>query len=404
MPTQPRMPGPVEYVVLVALITSIVALGTDIMLPALGMIGTDLGLADLNDAQLVVSAFFLGIALGQIFAGPLSDRFGRKPVIYAGFALFALGCLLSMTTESWTAMILGRILQGVGASGPRIVSIALVRDSFEGRPMARIMSFISAAFILVPIVAPAIGQGLIALSGWRSTFAFMILIAVASTIWLHMRMPETHPLDRRKPFSATQIFSGLAIVLRTPAALGYTLATGLIFGAFLGYLSSAQQVFQVTFGVGTLFPLYFAVAALSIGAAALLNARLVMRLGMRRLTTRALTVLVALSLACLARLVAGDHEIPLWVFMIWQLSAFFCIGILFGNLTALAMEPLGAIAGLGAAFVGALSTLMSLPLGWSVGHAFDGTATPLVAGFALLGLLSLITCILTDRAAPAPPA
>ncbi|MSU89307.1 MFS transporter [Rhodobacteraceae bacterium 2CG4] len=397
----PNTPPLAEYIALVALMISIVALATDLMLPALDDIGRDLSVANANDAQMVVSAFFLGLAAGQMFVGPLSDSFGRKPVIYAGYALFVLGCILSMVTTSWSVMLLGRALQGLGAAAPRVVTVALVRDSYQGRAMARIMSFVMAVFILVPALAPAIGQGLVHLGGWRATFAGLIVPALVALIWFRLRMPETQPRAQRPPFSVARITAGLGQILRTRSAMGYTVSAGLIFGAFLGYLSSAQQVFQTTLQVGERFPLYFGIAALSVGASSVVNSRLVMRLGMRRLSRGALIGLTALSIAFLAPLAAFDGVPPLPLFMAWQLSSFFCIGILFGNLTALSMEDLGELAGLGAAFVGSLSTFMALPLGWAIGNGFDGTVIPLVTGFAVLGGAAMVTVSWTGRAAAA---
>ncbi len=399
MHSDPKTPPLPEYIALVALMISIVALATDLMLPALDIIGHDLSVANVNDAQMVVSSFFLGLAAGQLVVGPLSDSFGRKPVIYSGYALFVLGCILSMTTTDWSVMLLARALQGLGAAAPRVVTVALVRDSYEGRAMARIMSFVMAVFILVPALAPAIGQGHVHLGGWRATFAGLIIPALVALTWFALRMPETQPRAQRPPFSVTRITAGLGQILRTRSAMGYTVSAGLIFGAFLGYLSSAQQVFQITLQVGERFPLYFGIAALSVGASSVFNSRLVMRLGMRRLSRGALIGLTALSVAFLAPLAAFDGVPPLPLFMAWQLSSFFCIGILFGNLTALSMEDLGELAGLGAAFVGSLSTFMALPLAWMIGNGFDGTVFPLVFGCAVLGATAMATVSWTGRTA-----
>jgi DHA1 family bicyclomycin/chloramphenicol resistance-like MFS transporter len=400
-----RMKTPsVEYIALVALLISIGAMGTDLMLPALDVIGAELGAARANDVHYIVTAFFLGMAAGQLVVGPLSDSFGRKPVVYAGYALFVLGCVISMTTDSWTMMMLGRVLQGLGAAAPRIVTVALVRDEYEGRAMARIMSIVMAAFIIVPILAPALGQVLIFFGGWRLTFVGLAVLGIAVSLWFAARQPETLPPARRRPFSLRQIWAGIREIVGTRVALGYTLATGLMYGMFVGYLGSAQQVFQVTFGVGGLFVVYFAVASASLGAASLLNAALVMRLGMRKLTWMALIGLTVVSLAFWAVLPRFDGVPPLALFLAWQLSAFFCVGIIFGNLNALALEPLGHIAGLGAAFVGSIATFISLPLAGTIGQRFDGTVIPLVAGFALLGLATCACVLWADRTPRRPRA
>ena len=389
-----------EFVTLLALMVAILAMATDIMLPALDTIGRDLDVADPNDAQLVVSSLFVGFAVGQLLVGPLADSFGRKPVIYAGYVIFISGCLLSMFATSFAMMLFGRVLQGLGAAGPRIISISIVRDGYEGRAMARIMSIIMAVFILVPAVAPAMGQGVMLLAGWRSTFAMPLLLAIIAFAWFAARQPETLAPDARRAFSLANIASAIAEACSDRVVIGYTIATGLIFGAFLGYLSSAQQIFTVTFGKGPQFPLYFAVAAIAIGAASVMNSMLVMRLGMRLLTYRALVGISVISAVFLVPTALAQGVPPLWLFMTWLLVIFFCTGILFGNLNALAMEPLGHMAGLGAALVGSIATFISLPLGWLVGNTFDGGVSSLVAGFAVFGCAAIAVMRWVERMAP----
>jgi DHA1 family bicyclomycin/chloramphenicol resistance-like MFS transporter len=402
MNSQPKPLPIVEFVVLLAIMVSIVAMATDIMLPALDEIGGDLGVSDVNDTQLIISTLFLGFAVGQVLAGPVSDSIGRKPVIYVGYLVFIAGCLLSIVATSFTIMLVGRVLQGLGAASPRIVTLALVRDGYEGRAMARIMSIVMAVFIIVPAIAPAIGQGVIAISGWRATFVLLLALAVVSFAWFAARQPETLPPAARRAFSLSNILTGLREACCIRAALGYTVAAGLIFGAFLGYLSSAQQIFQISFRTGQFFPLYFGVAALAIGTASVCNSQLVMRYGMRLLTRRALIGSTVMSLCFLAPVAIMGGVPPLWLFMVWLLANFFCVGIMFGNFNALAMEPLGHMAGLGAALVGSLSTFISLPLGWAVGNSFDGGVLPLVAGFAVLGCASLIVMAWAERVSPNP--
>jgi DHA1 family bicyclomycin/chloramphenicol resistance-like MFS transporter len=254
-----------------------------------------------------------------------------------------------------------------------------------------------AIFIIVPAIAPAIGQGVSITAGWRAIFVLLLSLALVSLVWFAVRQPETLPVAARRAFSLPNLLSGLAEVCRQRASVGYTLGFGLIKGAFLAYLSSAQQIFQISFDTGLLFPLYFAVAALAIGIAAMVNARLVMRFGMHFLNWRALIGITVISAGFAPLVLLAEGVPPLWLFMIWQLASFFCVGILFGNLNALAMEPLGHIAGLGAAFVGSLSTFVSLPLGWAIGQSFDGGVLPLVAGFAVLGLIALVVTAWTER-------
>ena len=375
-----------EFIPLVALLISLDALSSDAMLPALAAIANELGAARPNDAQFVITSLFLGLGVGQMLFGPLSDRIGRKPAIYTGLALFMTGCLASLFASTFEAMIAGRLLQGVGVAGPHVVSMALVRDQYEGRLMARLMSLALAVFILVPTIAPALGQLILWLAGWRTIFATFLAIAALALAWLALRQPETLPAEHRRPFSPRAIAGGVAEVVKIRASLGYTLASGFVFAPFIAYLSSAQQIFQQAYDTGALFPAYFASLALAVGAALLVNGRLVMRHGMRRLCKVASTLVAAVSLAAWGAALAFDGLPPLWLFMVYLASVFMGVGVLFGNLSALAMEPLGHIAGVGAAVVTSLGTLVSVPLGMLIGQRFDGTMYALIVAFALFGV------------------
>jgi DHA1 family bicyclomycin/chloramphenicol resistance-like MFS transporter len=389
-------PGIVEFVILIALIISLVALSIDAMLPALPLIAADLGVTRINDSQFVISVFFAGMALGQLFFGPLSDSVGRRPAIIWGLLLFAAGCLLSIVAIDFEQMLLGRFLQGLGASGPRIVSIALVRDQYKGREMARVMSFVMTVFILVPIFAPAVGQGILQVADWRFIFAMFLCLILVVGLWFWKRQPETLARENRIEFSFAQLFVDIKGILRIRAALGYTLTMGFIFGAFIGYLSSSQQIFQMQYQLHALFPLYFGILACSVGCASLSNARLVMRFGMRRLSRIALRSICLLSFPFFVLALLSDGHPHLYLLMLYLLLLFFCFGILFGNLNALAMEPLGHIAGLGSAVVGSISTLISVVFGIIVADAYDETVLPLVLGFAILGLAGVLVMRWTE--------
>jgi len=381
--------GFAEFIALMAMMTALTALSIDAMLPALSEIGLELGVTRANDSQLVISLLFLGIAAGQMFYGPLSDSIGRKPTIYIGFGLFGIGCLLSMLTTSFQLMLVGRVLQGLGVAAPRVVVLALVRDRYGGRTMAQVMSFVMAVFILVPVIAPSFGQVVLLVAHWRMIFAIYLLLVVVIGIWLAWRQPETLPPDRRIPFSLVRIGRAIREVFSHRPAFGYTVAIGLVSGAFIGYLNSAQQLFQVQYGLGQLFSLYFALLALSLGSASMTNARLVMRFGMRALSFRAMQSIGVLSVIFLAVAALTAGQPPLWSLTLYLLLTFFGVGLLFGNLNALAMEPLGHIAGVGAAVVGSLSTFISLLLGTFIGQSYNGTVFPLVGGFALLSITAI---------------
>jgi len=378
-----------EFISLTAVMLSLVALSVDTMLPALSEIGRDLGVIDNNSSQLIISLFFLGMASGQLLYGPVSDSTGRKPAIYLGYGLFIAGCFLSLFATTLNVMLAGRFLQGFGTAGPRIVSIAIVRDRYEGSAMARVMSFVMTVFIIVPIIAPALGQGMLFLAGWRAIFALFLILALLSLVWFFIRQPETLSKEKRVPFSFTRIRSTVMIIFGNRSAMGYTVTAGLVFGYFLGYLNSAQQIFQEEYALGAAFPLYFAFLALSIGSASLFNARLVLHHTLQSLSRRALISISVLSAGFFLLALWSHGHPPLWTLMAYLFATFFCTGILFGNLNALAMKSLGKIAGIGAGVVGSLSTFISLIAGTAIGQSYNGTVLPLTAGFFMLSLASL---------------
>ncbi len=393
-------PGFVEFVALMGMMVALVALSIDAILPALADIGQDLGVQRDNTNQLIISLLLLGLGLGQIIYGPISDSIGRKPAIGAGFCLFIVGCALSLFAVSFPMFIAGRILQGVGVAGPRIVSIALIRDKYEGRSMARVMSFVMMVFILVPALGPALGQGILLIAEWRAIFVFYLLVTAIIIPWFFIRQPETlAPVDRI-PFSLKRIGLTIREILTTRISFGYTMTAGLVFGAFIGYLNSAQQIFQDLYGLGKQFPLYFSVLALAIGCASFLNARLVMRYGMRALTTGSAQLLAGVSGGFFIVAYMFGGQPPLWLFMVCFMIMFFFSGIMFGNLNALAMEPLGHIAGIGAAVVGSLTTFISVLLSMVIGQLYNGTVLPLVGGFALLSIASIMVIRWTEAEEP----
>ena len=385
-----------EFVALMAFTMSLVALSIDAMLPAFPQMTQDLQVAQANDIQLVVSMLFIGLALGQLFYGPLSDSIGRKPAIYIGFVLFILGSLLSMAASDFSTMLAGRLLQGIGAAGPRTVAVALIRDRFHGSEMARVMSFIMTVFILVPIFAPALGQAILIFAGWRSIFGAFVVLALSILVWLSLRQAETLAKDQRRPFTLRNVKAALLEVMKSRMAMIYMLVAGCISGAFLSYLNTSQQIFQVQYGLGTQFPIYFGVLAVAVGIASLLNSRLVMRFGMHALANRALLLMMALSWLFLAIVWFYGGRPPLWLFMANCLALFFCIGILFGNLNSIAMEPLGHVAGTAASVIGTTTTLLAVVLGYFIGQAYNGTLFPMAFGFVSLITVSVLLTVLTE--------
>ncbi|MCG8613754.1 MAG: multidrug effflux MFS transporter [Pseudomonadales bacterium] len=382
-----------EFIALTALMISMVAMAIDAMLPALGLIGADLQVSHANDAQLVVTVLFLGLSIGQALSGPLSDRFGRRIPILLGMVIFIVGCLISMLAQDFTVMLIGRFLQGLGAAAPRIVSIALVRDQFQGASMARIMSMVMAVFILVPALAPIIGQGILFIADWRAIFAFFLILAVVAVLWFGLRQQETLPEGRRRQITADKVGQALLEVLSHRQTLAYTAASGFLFASFVGYLGSTQQVFVELYQTGTHFPYYFGLLALAIGAASLVNSRIVVRYGMKALCRFAFVCMVLLSLVFVMVTEHANGVPPFAWFMAYMLITFFCIGILFGNLNSVAMEPMGHIAGMASAVISSVGGLISIPLGWYIGYRYDGTILPLVyglAGFSVAGLICVL--------------
>lgn len=386
--SQKTSPSFLEFVVIVSLMMSLTALSIDAMLPALPQIGEDLQVQNTNDRQLVVSMIFLGMAVGQLFFGPLSDSWGRKPAIYTGYGLYIAGALVAAFAASFPLLLFGRLLQGLGTSAPRAVTMALVRDRYKGRMMARVMSFVMTVFILVPMIAPSMGQAILMFSGWRGIFISFIALALITVTWFALRMPETLSPEHRAPFTLQRILETTREIVRIRVALGYTVSAGLVGGAFLGYLNSSQQIFQEQYALGDLFPIYFAIIAFSLGLASFLNSRFVMRFGMRFLIRWSLILIVGLAVLAIAIALPTSGQPPLWSFMAYLMLSFFCVGILFGNQNARAMEPLGHLAGMGAAVVGSLSTLIQMPLGTFIGQNYNGTIFPLVLGIGVLSGVS----------------
>lgn len=378
-----------EFIALTALLISLVAMSIDAMLPALSKIGSDFGVASSNDTQLVVSSIFVGLAIAQMFFGPLSDSWGRKPVIYLGLGIFCVGSLGCMLAPNFKWLLLSRVLQGVGAAGPKIVCVAMVRDKYSGAAMARIMSIVMAVFIVVPAFAPSIGQGILQIGVWRGIFGLLLAHGLIALIWFSLRQEETLKPQRRQALSFRRVAGAIAETFKTRVAFGFTLAAGLVFGAFLGYLNSAQQVFQDIYLVGEWFPVYFGALALALGLASVVNAKLVMVVGMFTLSMRAMWAMVIFSVffAVLATILGGKP--PLILLMVYLVLVFFCIGMLFGNFNAMAMEPLGHIAGTAAAVIASVSTLISLALGLFIGRSLDGTVLPLIYGMAILSSVTL---------------
>lgn len=384
MPTPPPDPGRpppalpfLEFIALLALLFSTVAFSIDAMLPMLTEMGRELSPADPARMQLVITIFVAGMGLGTFLAGPLSDTIGRKPVILGGFGLYMAAAALAAQAESLEALLIARFVQGLGVAGPRVVSQALVRDLYTGRLMARVMSFAMTLFVLVPAVAPLIGAAIGGLFGWRAIFWSFMLFASLGAAWLWIRQPETLPRERRLPLSGARLWAALREVLGQAKVRLYLLAMTFAFAAMFVWISTVALVFETTYDRAADFPFWFAVIALASAPAGLLNARLVLRLGMRRLVTVALGAQLLAGCAMLAGLWAGLGAAEFPAFLAFMMVQFFSIGLIFGNLNALALEPLGHVAGMAASVMAGVSTLLSALIATPLAQLFDGTAVPL---------------------------
>lgn len=372
------------------MMSAIGALATDAIMPALPQMGAELGAVSDNSRQLTISMLFLGLALGQIFYGPLADSRGRKPAIYLGLLVFIVGSLISCFAQDFNLMLVGRLVQGLGVAAARAIPMALVRDQYVGNRMAQVMSFTQTVFILVPMLAPAYGQAILNLGGWRDIYLSFAIVGALLLMWFGLRQPETLTPENRTPFSWQSFGQALAGILKNREVVGYTLAAGMISGAFLGYLNTAQQLYQELYGLGSQFSLYFALVAVSLGAASLLNSQLVMQRGMHGISLMALKLILVLALIGLGLSALFHGVLPIWLLLTYLMSSFFCVGLLFGNLNALAMQPLGRNAGLGAALVGSLSTLISVPIGTFIGLSYNRTVFPLILGLLVMSALTLL--------------
>jgi MFS transporter, DHA1 family, multidrug resistance protein len=392
-----------EFIPLMGLLTALDALCIDAMMPALSQMGRDLHVAHPNDVQLIIAMMFAGITIGQSTAGPLSDAIGRKPAIYFGLALYLIGTVIAIFAQSFPVMLAARVLQGTGAAMPATVSTALVRDLYRGAPMARVMSFMGSVFILVPVIAPLLGQGILLIGHWRWIFVMFFVLGFPASIWFAIRQPETLLPENRLPVSLPRYAAALSEIVRSRSAMGYSVASGLFLGAFFGYLNASQQIFQDTYNTGTYFALYYSSCAATIGLAMFFNGKLVERFGMHRLACLGCAGMLATSALFLpvAYGFGGVPPLPFW--MMFLLPIFFFVGLLFGNLNAIIMEPLGHIAGMASSMTSGLTLLISLPLGTALGRSYDGTITPIVVGFVIMTSAALAVMLWTERGWPSGP-
>jgi MFS transporter, DHA1 family, multidrug resistance protein len=382
------MPGKTEFVVLMAALMASNALAIDAMLPALPAIGEALAVDEENRRQLVITAYLLGFGGAQIVYGPLSDRFGRKGMLVGSMVLFALFSTLAGIAASFNLLLAARVLQGIAAAGTRVLVVAIIRDRFHGSAMAQTMSLVMIVFIVIPVLAPSIGQLVLFLADWRHIFVGLAGYGIMLAVWSALRVPETLPEDARRPLSVVSIAAATAETLTIRASIGNTIAATLTFGALFAFIGSVQQIVFDVFEQPGLLGLAFALIAGPMAASSWLNSRLVMRIGSRRMLLAALTAFTATALVHLA--VALSFGETIWSFVVLQALTMACFGLIGANAGALAMAPLGHIAGTASSLQGLMTTIGGALIGYLIGQQFNGTTIPMIAGFAICGGLALV--------------
>jgi DHA1 family bicyclomycin/chloramphenicol resistance-like MFS transporter len=378
-----------EFIALMAFLMSNVALSIDAILPALPEIGLALEVTDSSQLQLVVVMIFLGLGLGELVFGTLSDSFGRKPIVYIGVGVFTIASLVVVFAPSLEIFLIGRVFQGIGLSAARSVSIAIIRDTYDGDRMARIMSFIMTIFILVPMIAPMLGQLILEYYNWQTIFYLQLLFIGITIVWFALRQRETLAKEKKIPISKSLFINGVKEFFRHKQSVIYTFISGIIQGSFIAYLSSSQQIFQVQYGMVEEFPLIFGGLAFSFGMASLLNGFLVVKYGMLKLVNSSLYIFVGCSLTYI--LIFGTASNPsLTTLLSFLFFQFLSLGFIFGNLSSLTMQPIGHIAGVGAATYSFISILVAVTIAIFVGQFIKTTVMPMFIGFFIAGVISFI--------------
>ncbi len=384
-----------EFVAMVAGLMALNALAIDVMLPALPDIGAALAVVQDNDRQMVLSSYLIGFGIGQVVIGSVSDRFGRRAVLISGLACYVITAILCAAAPTFAALLAARFVQGLASAAPRVITMAIVRDCYEGRRMASVMSLAMTIFMAVPVLAPSLGQVIILVAPWQAIFLLLAIYGSGMAFWVATRLPETLAPDARQGFSPRRIARAFGTVFRSRQTMGYALAAGTMFGAIFGFLMSAQQIFTEIFGLGAWFPVAFAAIALAMSLSSFINSRLVGRLGTRLLSHGAVVVFTTFSgiMALLAHL----DILGFLPFMALLAGMMFLVGMIFGNFAALALEPQARLAGTASSLFGSTTTILAAVIGYGVGQAYDGTLVPLANGYLVFGIASLVIIGFTEK-------
>jgi DHA1 family bicyclomycin/chloramphenicol resistance-like MFS transporter len=392
-----RSLGKVEFITMMAALMALNALAIDIMLPGLQQIGESLGVENPNHRQYVVSAYLFGFGFAQLFYGPISDRFGRRKPLLIGLGIYILSAVAVVFVPTFAGLLVLRFIQGLGSAATRVISVSIVRDVYGGRAMAEVMSLIMMVFMIIPVIAPGTGQLVLFFGNWHLIFAFIAAVGAIVTWWVAKRLPETlHPSDVR-PFTPKSVIAGFVIVLTNRVALCYTLASTFIFGALFGFINSAEQVYVGIYELGPLFSVAFAFVALFMALSAFVNSRLVGRFGMRRLSHGALLGFISVTLLWLIVQIVGPQPMPFPLFLGFFALTMFQFGWIASNFNALAMEPLGHVAGTASSVLGFMGTVGGALIGAMIGQSFNGSATPMIAGFSGVSIIALVFVLLGEK-------
>ncbi|WP_260599706.1 multidrug effflux MFS transporter [Sphingomonas endolithica] len=384
-----------EFVALIAGLMALTALGIDSMLPALPAIGEALGVASANERQYVITAFLIGFGVAQLVHGPLADRFGRKPILGLALAAYVIANVVAAFSGSFTLLLVARFVGGCAIAASRVVTVALVRDCYAGREMARVMSLAFIVFMAAPVIAPTFGQAVLLVGDWRVIFWGIAAVSAAILVWFWIRMPETQHPEDRLPLSPARLGSGYKLALTDRWSIGYTLASTALLGALYGYINSIQQILADTFHRADLLVPVFAATAGTMAVANLLNSSIVVRVGTRRISHTAVVVLILLAGAHLALAWAGFET--LLTFAILQALMMACFGLATSNFGAMAMENMGHIAGTASSIQGFITVTGGALIGALIGQSFDGTTVPMYVGFFAAGLVALAIVAVAER-------
>ncbi len=387
----------VEFIAIIAALMAINALAIDIMLPALAEIGSSLGVMTANHHQYVISVYLFGFAVSQLFYGPISDRFGRKKPLLIGIGVYVVTSLACMWVPEFNMLLVLRFLQGIGAAATRVMTVSIVRDRYSGRAMAEIMSLAMMVFMIVPVIAPATGEVIMFFTEWHMIFGFMALFGCTIGLWAYLRLPETLAPEYRRPFTAKSVISGFGIVIGNRVAFCYTLAASFMLGSLFGFINSAQQIYVGIYDLGRGFPVAFAAVAAFMALSSFLNSRMVGRFGMRRISQVLLITFITLSFLLFVLSVVFEGPVPFPIYIVIFALIMFCFGSIGGNFNALAMEPLGQVAGTASAVLGFVQSLTGTAIGMLIGQSFNGTTIPMALGYFTVGAIAMVFVLIAEQ-------